>query len=98
MTTNVPLIVTIHKDAAGAWPDMNAELTIGAELVSVACIPGGMNDGSTSIAMRCELNDGRTAIVQTSLALLRGIVKAFAEENAGDEATFEPLLPGEIPS
>lgn len=54
------------------WPELDAKLDtytlMGADAppISAAVIVGGMKSGLPSVALRFELPDGRTAIVETS--------------------------------
>ena len=67
-----------------AWPDLGSR---GEEVIhimtpiSVTGLPGGMESGATSVAMRIDLPDGRVVIVETSLALFlaagRGIAARY---------------------
>jgi hypothetical protein len=93
----MPLTVTIYQNAEGAWPDIDPAQVVGGELISVACIHKGIDDGTPALALRLELNNGETAIVQTSLALMRGVIKAFAHHDSGDEAILDTNPLGGIP-
>jgi hypothetical protein len=54
--------------------------------LSIAGLAGGMGSGKPSVALRIDLDDGRSVLAETSLALLvtavRGLVARFGDPTA----------------
>ncbi len=78
----MPVMITIHQNIDGCWPDLERSSCVGGEIFSVAVVHQGMSDGSPALCIRCQLDDGRSALVLTSLALLRGVVEELAQLDA----------------
>jgi hypothetical protein len=61
-----------------AWPDMDMSKVIDyQDPISVTALPGGMQSGATSVALRLDLPDGTIVIAQTSLGLLNMVVRGI---------------------
>jgi hypothetical protein len=73
--------INLHLDGAGAWKDlldrMEAGQVLHSSTIRIACLPGGMESGKISVAFRFDLEDGRVAIAEISLALLYTAVDAI---------------------
>lgn len=69
--------VSIHFDGDGCWPDLIGKEFKGGKLVAAAWLDGGMLSGSPSVSLRCELSDGSTVVVETSLKLFMMVAAAF---------------------
>jgi hypothetical protein len=69
-----------------AWPDLadkGDKVIDYQDPISATALPGGMQAGGTSIALRFDLPDGQIVIVQTSLAalnmLVRGVIGRYPD-------------------
>ncbi len=62
-----PIIdIKLHGD--NAWPDLQDKgVTDAGSVIRLACLPGGMASGRTSITLRVDTPDGNAVIVQTSV-------------------------------
>ena len=75
--------LSIHVDGDACWPDLalgpdlDLDMILHGELVSIAALPGGMASGKVSVTVRITLDDGRTVLAETSLALLHMALSAF---------------------
>ena len=79
-------MITIHVklEGDGAWPDLAEKvdsviyLLNDAPPLQIATLSDGMTSGNPSLAMRIDLPDGRTVILETSVRLF--LVAAHAIE------------------
>ena len=77
-------IITLNLNPEPHWPDLAERpesvihLGNGAPAIQVASLPGGMDSGRTSVALRLDLPDGRTVVAETSLRLLLTVARALA--------------------
>jgi hypothetical protein len=81
--------LTFHSNSEGPlWPDLASRnqdrLYIVAEDgghgegIKLGVLDGGMASGQPSVALRCDLEDGRTVIIQTSARLFCSAARAIA--------------------
>jgi hypothetical protein len=73
-------MLTIKLDGDRCWPDLadkSEEQLIEIQNLEVALLPGGMQSGKASVAIRIDLPDGRTIIAQTSQELFDAAARAF---------------------
>lgn len=77
--------IRLLLDGDNCWPDLAAKLAedrlihLGeGTTLQVAVLPKGMQSGKPSVALRLELPDGRTVVVETSLALWLSQARAMA--------------------
>jgi hypothetical protein len=57
------------------WPEVDREQILHyTDTMKVAVLEGGMSSGKPSVALRIDLDDGRTLIAETSLDLLIGVL------------------------
>ena len=66
----IPLKINLEGD--GCWPDLEGvpgDPTKTGILTEVAYLPDGMTGGFPSLTLRCEMEDGKTVLVQTSARL-----------------------------
>jgi hypothetical protein len=75
----IPLSIVLDGD--GCWPDITPE-NFGT-MAAIARLDNGMASGSTSVAVRILLPDGKVVAGQTSLKLLRLAVQAFEAAEEG---------------
>lgn len=66
-----------------AWPDLYAKHATGkviniTDVIGIAVLPGGMQSGKESIAIRIDLPDGRVVIAETSWAAFAAATQAIA--------------------
>lgn len=53
-----------------AWPELDREKVLHTQKpIGVTLLEGGMASGAHSVALRIDLEDGRTVIAETSLSL-----------------------------
>ena len=72
------LIIKLEGDAS--WPDLADkpdDQIIDVHNLEVALLPGGMESGRASVAIRIDLPDGRVVIAQTSQQLFDAAASAF---------------------
>jgi hypothetical protein len=76
--------LSIIPNGEGCWTDLQSKpadtvtwLNSGAEL-AVARLPKGMASGSSSVAIRIDLPDGRVVVVETSMKLFLSAAQVFA--------------------
>lgn len=62
------------------WQDLNQPLT--GHLAAIARRPGGLITGGAGVTLRIELDDGRTVLAETSLAMLGPAVVALMAAEA----------------
>jgi hypothetical protein len=67
------IALTIILKGDGAWPDLAEKIKQGklvtAQTFEVAALPGGMESGKPSVAVRLDLPDGKVLFAETSLSL-----------------------------
>jgi hypothetical protein len=81
--------VILRGDAA--WPDLDGKklrVADPANSISVAVLDGGMSSGRPSVALRIDLLDGSTLIVETSARL-------FASAGRMISAKYPDLFEGD---
>ncbi len=64
------IVMNVILDGDGCWPDLQDKKIIRAVGLQVAALRGGTKEGSPSVALRIDLEDGRKVIAETSLKLL----------------------------
>lgn len=69
--------LTIKLDGDRCWPDLEGREIIEIDRIEVALLPGGMESGKASVAIRIDLPDGRTVIAQISQELFDAAARAF---------------------
>lgn len=70
----------IIMDGDGCWPDLKLggrPVIHTTDPIEVALLRGGMKSGKASVGIRINLEDGRTVIAETSLALFTAAADAF---------------------
>ena len=69
----------IILDGDGAWPDLEDRKNVvnARNIAALAVLGGGMASGRPSIALRIELPDGTTVIVETSARLFCTAARAI---------------------
>lgn len=83
--------ITIEEPA---WPELNpADVLQTSRPIGLTCLPGGMVSGAPSVALRIDLEDGRTVIAETSLALFLAAADTLRSVH-GDPRHPDPRLPG----
>lgn len=69
-----------------AWPELDREKVLHTQkTIGVTLLEGGMASGAHSVALRIDLEDGRTVIAETSIALFlmaADALRAKAREDA----------------
>lgn len=91
--------LNIILDAEGCWPDISRRLQDKSatwdecKSLSVARLTGGMQSGADSVAIRLDMNDGKTHVVQTSMALFLAAADAFRARQQ-----FEAAQAGDKPA
>jgi ribose 1,5-bisphosphokinase PhnN len=70
-------IAIVEQGDPPVWPDVDrAKLEHVTGPLAFAVLAEGMSSGLPSVAIRVDLEDGRTVVAETSLALLAGVVIA----------------------
>jgi len=66
--------LNLYLEGDSVWPELKTLMEQGQILrvreMSIAALSGGMVSGKPSVAFRLDLEDGRIAVAETSLALL----------------------------
>jgi hypothetical protein len=70
------MILKIHLDGDGCWPDLADRRADRVELQEAALLVGGMVSGKSSVSFRLELPGGKVVIAEQSLDQIEGFVKA----------------------
>lgn len=70
------IVLKVVLNAEAAWPDLREKLRDGSAVwlgekgaVTVGGLPGGMESGNPSVAIRIDAPDGRVVVAETSLRL-----------------------------
>lgn len=65
--------INVILDGDGAWPDLTEKIAAGEFIhigdgskIEISTLDGGMQSGAPSLALRIDLPDGRTVIIETS--------------------------------
>lgn len=66
-----------NPDFIAAGERMKGREVVKGEIATIGALPRGMASGRTSVYMQVELEDGRVAFCETSLALLQAAAAAF---------------------
>lgn len=74
--------VNIILDGDNCWPELRGKdnlIWMGNDSppIQIAALPGGMESGKTSLAIRLDLPDGSTVCAEMSLALFQAANIAF---------------------
>jgi hypothetical protein len=69
----MPCEIVVKLDGDGAWPDLADKISKGdlihlaeGSKIEISALPGGMNSGLPSVAIRIDLPNGQTALIETS--------------------------------
>lgn len=69
-------VLNVNARGDGAWPDLQAKMQAGQVIwlrdetpISLTALAAGTEGGKPSVALRLDLPDGRTVVVETTLAL-----------------------------
>lgn len=76
--------LSIVLDAEGVWDDLKPGGKLHGLLswnevknLTFARLPGGMQSGKASVAIRLDMNDGRVIVAETSMELFQSAARAF---------------------
>ena len=78
------VVIHVKLDGDSVWPDLADKLDSVIHLsndappLQIATLPDGMTSGKPSMALRIDLPDGRTVVIETSVRLF--LVAAHAIE------------------
>lgn len=73
--------LNVHLDGDTCRPDLiekRDQIVHVTDGMEVAALPGGMESGRPSVALRIPLPDGQVVIAETSMRLFLGAARAFA--------------------
>lgn len=81
----MPCELVVLLDGDGAWPDLADKIARGdlvhlgdGSKIEISALPGGMASGLPSVAIRIDLPNGQTALIETSWRLLATAVAGIA--------------------
>lgn len=87
--------LNICLDGDNCWPDLRESGFAKGEIVGIALLANGMVSGAPSVTFRAKLEDGTTALVETSFALLEAGVRTM-RERIDAESGVETWTPSRI--
>ena len=71
----IPLSIVLNGD--NCWPELKERGFVRGQLVAIARLPLGTNEGRSTVCIRVELPDGRTVLAETTLRLMQNAIRAF---------------------
>jgi hypothetical protein len=85
MGSDMPCEINVILDGDGAWPDLAEKIGSGRVVhlaegsqIGICALPGGMASGRPSIAIRIDLPNGQTAVIETSWVVFGTAAAAIA--------------------
>jgi hypothetical protein len=75
---------------AAPWTDLKPATSLHGQLTGFGLLRGGTSEGRASVAIRIQLDDGRTVSAETTWRLFTAAARALAASPVASEEVTEP--------